>query len=131
MHELNETNLEERSYYAFRSYSHPSFQSDNNVLEVRDIGLIRLFYPINFIRGQVEPSCLNLEEKKKYDDLLVTGYGTTERSFLKDGKVTKGGLSNVLKYAWYYENSYAVECRNWLICGSPRNKFDSTCHGDS
>lgn len=151
LHELNETDLDERTYDAFQIFSHPSFKSNENVLEVRDLGLIRLFYPIKFIHRKVEPACLNFEEKKKYDDLMISGFGTTERSYVKDGKVTKFELSNVLKYAYYYENTY-LECRNYLICASPRNKFDcesifvsdllnsfliflfiflANCHGDS
>ena len=58
---------------------------DGNIFQANDIGLIRLFFPIKFVSKQIEPACLNLEEKKNYDDLLISGWG---------GKLRKNDLSH-------------------------------------
>ena len=130
IYELNETNLASRTYRAFRTYIHPSYKPESVV--AYDIGLIRLFFPIQFLSKQIEPTCLNLVEKKTYDDLLISGWGAVTRSYQDSGmEVVMGKLSNVLKYTYYYEMSDMDLCKPQLICANPRNSKDSACHGDS
>lgn len=75
LHELNQTNIDEKTYRVFNTYFPPTFKPSDATKD--DIGLIRLYNPIQFIDKQVEPACLNLEEHKNYgdNDLIVSGWG--------------------------------------------------------
>lgn len=95
-----------------------------------DISIIKLANPIRFVRGLIEPGCLNLVRRSSYrNGLMASGFGTVVPSYRNLlGKYVAGNTSDVLKQAWFYEDFNG--CRPYLICINSKNG-DSACNGDS
>lgn len=95
-----------------------------------DIAIVKLSRPIVFVKGQIEPACINLIEKYRYPNgLMATGFGTISVSYrLDNGTYVQGEISNVNKKAYFYQDFKG--CRSDLICINSRNA-ESACNGDS
>ena len=95
-----------------------------------DIAIIKLRNPIRFMRGLIEPGCLNLIRRSSYPNgLMASGFGTTVQSYRNAfGKYVYGNMSDVLKQAWFHEDLNG--CKAYLICINS-NDGASACNGDS
>lgn len=94
-----------------------------------DIAIVKLARPIQFIKGHLEPACINLVGRNRYPNgLMASGFGTISKSYKHDnGTYVQGELSNLNKKAYFTEEFKG--CRNFLICVNSRNG-DSACNGD-
>lgn len=128
IHKLDDPTMKNHTYMVDSIISH-DFEDPQSG---GDIALLKLDSSIKLEEGVSESACLNFDAKEYTEKFLVSGWGTTERSYQSvffDYSYT-GPISNVLKQSSHVLNKDA-DCKDYNICVKPSTEGDSICQGDS
>lgn len=124
--------MEKKTYLVEKIYANPRYV---NVTSPGDLSILKLKTPIAFVKGLVEPGCLEnrMQNRRNYTGVLTAfGFGSQTPSYMDqrlDNRLVVFNNSNHLKCAEFIESSEDRE--DHLIKVKQVRVGESICNGDS